>query len=199
MSVIVRARDQAPVDQDDLQFCPLPLRATPQSVALIYPWLAQHAPWLPPSATHRAPPRCWRAGKHQQAISRVLAPVARSVAPGLDLLTPGRCELREGVLWIAVDSAAESAKLRQAVPRLLAELVAHGMQVYEMKTRVQAGNSTYPGQGTAGPSSIGLDYPPVTARGASAVQEAADHMPTSALQSALRRLAATLDRRRERT
>lgn len=134
-----------------------------------------------------------------QAISRVLAPLARSVAPGLDLLKPGCCELREGVLWIAVDSAAEAAKLRQAAPRLLAELVSHGMQVYEMKTRVQAGNTTYPGQGTAGPSSPGLDYPPVTARGAAAVQAAAEHLPASALQSALRRLAATLDRRRERS
>lgn len=133
-----------------------------------------------------------------QAVSRVLAPVARSVAPGLDLHKPGCCELREGVLWIAVDSAAESAKLRQAAPRLLAELVSHGMQVYEMKTRVQAGNSTYPGQGTAGASSLGVDYPPVTARGVAAVQEAADHLPTSALQHALKRLATTLNRRRER-
>ena len=134
-----------------------------------------------------------------QAISRVLAPLARSVAPGLNLLKPGCCELREGVLWIAVDSAAESAKLRQAAPRLLAELVSHGMQVYEMKTRVQAGNTTYPGQGTVGPSSPGLEYPPVTAHSVSAVQEAADHLPASALQSALKRLAATLNRRRERS
>jgi hypothetical protein len=133
-----------------------------------------------------------------QAISRVLAPLARSLAPGLDLLKPGCCELRDSILWIAVDSAAESAKLRQAAPRLLAELISHGMQVYEMKTRVQAGSTSYPGQGTAGASSLGLAYPPVTARGAAAVQEAADHMPASDLQSALKRLATTLDRRRER-
>jgi hypothetical protein len=133
-----------------------------------------------------------------QAVSRVLAPLARSVLPSLDLQKPGCCELREGVLWIAVDSAAESAKLRQAAPRMLSEIISHGMQVYEMKTRVQAGNSTYPGQGTVGASSLGIDYPPVTAQGVAAVRDAADQLPISALQNALQRLAATLNRRCER-
>jgi hypothetical protein len=134
-----------------------------------------------------------------QTISRLLAPLARSVAPGLDFLAPGRCELRDGVLWIAVDSAAESAKLRQATPRLLAALSTHGLQVYEIKTRVQAGGMSYPGQGREEASSTGLPFAAVTDRGVSAVEHAAGELPDSALGRALRRLATTLARRRDGT
>ena len=131
-----------------------------------------------------------------QAASRVLVPLARGLVPGLDLQSAGRCELRDAVLWITVDSAAEATKLRQAAPRMLAALATNGLQVYEMKTRVQAGNSPYPGQGTAGDSSRGLDYPPVSATGVAAVQQTADQLASSALKSALGRLARTLERRR---
>lgn len=133
-----------------------------------------------------------------QAASGILAPIVRGLAPGLDLQTPGRCELRDAVLWITVDSAAEATKLRQAAPRLLAALASHGQPVYEMKTRVQAGKLPYPGQGTAGDSSRGLDYPPVSTTGVAAVQHAADQLPISGLKAALGRLARTLDRRRSR-
>jgi hypothetical protein len=125
-------------------------------------------------------------------IGRLLAPLARTTAPGIDLLVPGRCELRDGVLWIAVESAAEAAKLRQAAPRLLAVLSAHGTRVYEMKTRVQAGDTSYPGQGTGPASSLGQPFAPVTDRGVMAVERAARQLPASALQQALQRLAVTL-------
>ncbi|HQR21343.1 MAG TPA: hypothetical protein PKV98_10765 [Burkholderiaceae bacterium] len=127
----------------------------------------------------------------------MLAPLARSVAPGLDLLVPGRCELRDGVVWIAVESAAESAKLRQATPRMLASLSEHGLQVYEIKTRVQASGTSYPGQGRDEASSRGTPFSEVTNRGVSAVETAALEMPDSALARALRRLATTLARRRD--
>ena len=130
-----------------------------------------------------------------QAVGRVLAPVARSLAPGIDLLAQGRCDLRDGVLWIAVQSAAESAKLRQAAPRMLATLSANGWQVYEMKTRVQAGATSYPGQGTDVPSSSGTAFATVTDRGVAAVESAARELPESPLQRAVERLAETLRRR----
>lgn len=132
-----------------------------------------------------------------QAISRVLAPLARSVAPGLDLLAPGCCELRDGTVWIAVESAAESSKLRQATPRMLAALGSHGLKVYEIKTRVQASGTSYPGQGREVGSSPGLPFSPVTDRGVVAVESAARELPDSALARALRRLAMTLARRRD--
>jgi len=142
-------------------------------------------------------------------IGRLLQPLVRPVAPGIDLLAPGRCELRDGVLWIAVHSAAESAKLRQAAPRLLAALAADGCQVYELRTRVQPVATSYPGEGTDEASSFaqsqgsadeggggrGLPFPPVTRRAADAVAAAAEPMPLSPLRHALQRLARTLRRR----
>jgi hypothetical protein len=132
-----------------------------------------------------------------QTISRVLAPLVRSVAPGLDLLAPGRYELRDGTVWIAVESAAESSKLRQATPRMLAALGSHGLRVYEIKTRVQASGTSYPGQGRELASSPGLPFSPVTDRGVSAVESAARELPDSALARALHRLATTLAQRRD--
>mgnify|MGYP005813197269 CR=1 FL=1 len=142
-------------------------------------------------------------------IGRLLQPLVRNVAPGIDLLAPGRCELRDGVLWIAVQSAAESSKLRQAAPRLLAALAADGCQVYEMRTRVQPVATSYPGEGTDEASSFaqaqgargpgvgagGLPFPPVTRGSADAVAAAAAPMPASPLRQALQRLARTLQRR----
>ncbi len=133
-------------------------------------------------------------------IGRLLQPLLRPVAPGLDLQAPGRCELRDGVLWIAVHSAAESAKLRQAAPRLLAALSADGSAVYELRTRVQPASTSYPVDGTGDPSSYeaaqqGLPFPPITRRSAEAVAAAAAPMADSPLQRALARLARTLKRR----
>lgn len=129
-----------------------------------------------------------------QAVLRILAPLVRSLAPGI-ALGSGHCELRDGVLMITVESAAESAKMRQAAPRFVAALVAHGFPVYEMKTRVQAGATPYPGQGTAVPSSSEMQFPPVSARGIHAVEASASALPDSGLRHALRRLARTLGRR----
>jgi len=133
-------------------------------------------------------------------IGHLLQPLLRPVAPGLDLLAPGRCELRDGVLWIAVHSAAESAKLRQTAPRLLAALAADGCQVYELRTRVQPVATSYPGEGTDETSSFvqsqqGLPFPPISQRAAEAVAAAAAPLPDSPLRRALARLARTLKRR----
>jgi len=133
-------------------------------------------------------------------IGRLLQPLMRPVAPGLDLMVPGRCELRDGVLWIAVQSAAESAKLRQSAPRLLAALAADGCQVYELRTRVQPVATSYPGEGTDEASSSaqsqqGLPFPPISRRAADSVAAAVAPMPESPLRRALERLARTLKRR----
>jgi len=132
-----------------------------------------------------------------RTIGRVLSPVVQTIAPGIVLTVPGRCELRDGIVWIAVESAAESAKLRQATPRLLAALSAHGLEVYEIKTRVQAGGTSYPGQGMAAPSSPGDPFAPVTDQGVGAVKRAARALPDSPLRRALQRLAMTLSRHRD--
>jgi hypothetical protein len=127
-----------------------------------------------------------------QAVARVVAPLARTLAPGLDLADPGRCELRDGVLRVTVGSAAEAAKLRQAEPRFVAALAARGFAVYGMKTRVQAGGSNYPGQGSAPPSSPGVPFTAASADSVDAVRRSADAVHAPALAGALARLADTL-------
>lgn len=185
------ARSRQPtVNQNDLQTCLLPrLR---RNNALMPPTARPIAAGLRELPGPAALLERWETA---QAIGRVLAPVARSVAPGIDLLAPGRCDLRDGVLWIAVQSAAESAKLRQAAPRMLAALSVNGWQVYEMKTRVQAGATSYPGQGTDPPSSPEMGFAAASDRGIAAVELVARQLPESPLQRAIERLAVTLRRR----
>jgi hypothetical protein len=134
-----------------------------------------------------------------QAVARVVAPLARGLAPGLDLADPGRCELRDGVLRVTVGSAAEAAKLRQAEPRFVAALAARGFAVYGMKTRVQAGGSTYPGQGSPTTSSSGEPFTAASAASVAAVQRGAGAVHAPALAGALARLADTLTRHAARS
>jgi len=69
--------------------------------------------------------------------ARIIAPICAEIAPDLDPLRPGTCDLRERVLRIWLRSSAHSTKLRQAIPRLLARLQSHGLEVSEIKVGVQ--------------------------------------------------------------
>jgi hypothetical protein len=135
----------------------------------------------------------WSAAR---AIGELLAPLVQPLGTGFDLRAPGRCDLRDGVLWITAGSAAEAAKLRQTAPRLISALTARGYQVYEMKTRVQAVGSSYPGQGTREGSSSGEPFAAASETGIRAIETATATLPDSALRTALTRLARTLRRRR---
>ena len=125
---------------------------------------------------------------------RLLAPLAESLSTGFDPTLPGRCELREDILRLTVDSPAQAAKLRQAAPRFLAALRSQGIQVYEMRTRVQPVDTCYPGQGTVPPSTPGEGFPPVGPETADAVAAAALSIHNGMLASALERLGLTLKR-----
>lgn len=128
-----------------------------------------------------------------QRASRCIAPVCRSLAAGFDPVAPGRCELRETVLWLTASSTAQSAKLRQATPRMLAALGSEGVQVYEIRVRVQPGMSGYPEQGTgAAPDASWLRTSPGAA---AAVDRFAQTVQEDGLRRALERLAATLLKR----
>jgi len=147
------------------------LRDSPEAASLIARW----------EATQRA--------------AQCIAPVCRSLASGFDPLVPGRCELRDAVLWLNPTSTAQAAKLRQAMPSLLSCLRSEGVQVYEIKFRVQAGVTPYPGQGSGGPSSPAEAWPSAGERAIDAVSELALTIVDSPLKSAASRLASTLRRR----
>jgi hypothetical protein len=147
------------------------LRESPETASLIARW----------EATQRA--------------AQCIAPVCRSLASGFDPLVPGRCELRDAVLWLNPTSTAQSAKLRQAMPTLLLCLRTKGVQVYEIKFRVQAGVMPYPGQGSHVPSSSSDSLPAASVRAIDAVSELALTVGASPLKLAAARLAATLRKR----
>lgn len=69
--------------------------------------------------------------------ARIIAPVCAEIAPDFDPFRPGSCDVRERVLRIWLRSSAQSTKLRQATPRLLAALQRQGLEVSEIKVGVQ--------------------------------------------------------------
>lgn len=146
------------------------LRDSPQAALLLARW----------EATQRA------------ALS--IAPACRAMV-GFDPVRPGACELLGETLWLNLPSPSHSAKLRQATPRLLSNLAASGIRVYEVKTRVQPAVTSYPGDGSALPSSgpsPGIAWPLNNERAVAAVAELAGSIAESPLKRAAERLAATL-------
>lgn len=129
-----------------------------------------------------------------QHAARLIEPLARSLDCGFDPRTPGRCELRDGVLRLNADSSAQSAKLRQAGPSFLNALRIAGIQVYEMRTFIQPVVTPYPGQGTHPPSSSVEPLPAVREATAAGIAASAKGISNVGLAVALKRLARTLGR-----
>ncbi len=67
----------------------------------------------------------------------LIAPLCSEIAPHYAAERAGACELRNKTLRLYVRSAAQSAKLRQAVPRLLSHLQQLGVEVSEIQLVVQ--------------------------------------------------------------
>ena len=133
-----------------------------------------------------------------QRIARSIAPVCRSLASGFDPLLPGRCEVRDNVLLLTASSTAQSAKLRQVTPRLLSTLGGEGIQVYEIRVRVQPGFTGYPEQGSAKPSSADAAWLHPAPSAGETVEKFALTVRESPLKHAVERLAATLRKRAKR-
>jgi hypothetical protein len=133
-----------------------------------------------------------------QRCARCIDPVCRSLASGFDPLLPGRCELRDGALWLTASSTAQAAKLRQATPRLLASLGSEGNQVYEIRIRIEPGIMGYPEQGTIAPSSSDATWLRPRPDAAAMVGQSALTIRPSPLRQAMERLAQTLRKRSAR-
>jgi hypothetical protein len=127
-----------------------------------------------------------------QRAARCIAPLCHSIAAGFDPLSPGRCEVRDGVFRLTVTSASQAAKLRQFVPRLLSQLGSAGNQVYEIRIRLEAGIMGYPEQGTSPAPNDALRWRRPPGSAAEAVRKLALTIENSALKQATERLAKTL-------
>ena len=133
-----------------------------------------------------------------QRAARSIAPVCRSLASGFDPLEPGRCELRDSVLLLTASSSALSAKLRQSIPRLLTTLGGEGIQVYEIRVRVEPGITGYREQGSTPPSSLDAGWLTPGSSAGEAMGKLALTVQDSPLKEAIERLAATLRQRAKR-
>lgn len=137
----------------------------------------------------------WEASRR---AARVIAPVCRSLASGFDPLLPGQAELRDAVLWLTASSTAQAAKLRQATPRVLSALAVEGIQVYEVRVRVQPGATGYPEQGSKPASSSDAAWLQPGPGASEEVDQLARNVRESPLRRAVERLAATLKKRARR-
>jgi hypothetical protein len=133
-----------------------------------------------------------------QRIARRIAPVCRALGSGFDPLIPGRCEWRDAVLWLTASSTAQAAKLRQATPRLLTTLGEEGIQVYEIRVRVEAGITGDPEHGRHAPSSPDAAWLHPGQGAGEEVSKLALTVRESPLKEAVARLAATLKKRARR-
>ena len=148
-----------------------------------------------------------------RSISRGLVSAVAQLSPDFDITDPGVCELREDVLLLNANSAAQAAKLRQGVPGLLRILHQQGAQVTEIRVRVQPARTSYPerandrAQASAtvatgvgapeGPATASAGRPAVV--GADGAQQLARalvrDLPDSPLRRAAQRLQAALGKR----
>lgn len=122
-----------------------------------------------------------------------LAPECARLGMRLDFEAPGRCELRGSKLILRVPSAAQSAKLRQALPRLVEALRGQGIPVEEIALKVQPLGDHEPPAPPVDPARYGPPRAP-SAPGARAVGALALALPMSDLRRALERLEKTLAR-----
>ena len=111
---------------------------------------------------------------------------------------PAQLEERDGVLWLTASSTAQSAKLRQATPRLLSTLGGEAIQVYEIRVRVEPGITGYPEQGSSPPSSVDAAWLRPSSAAADTVSKFALTVRESPLKRAAERLAETLRKRSKR-
>jgi len=125
-----------------------------------------------------------------------IAPACAELAPDFDPLRPGSCDLRLPVLQLWLRSGAQSVKLRQSSPRLLALLQAQGLEVNEIRFSVQPVRVREKPQASTGNSppkpSVSTARLADTRENIKAIQEFASKLaltlPESSLRSAAERL-----------
>jgi hypothetical protein len=81
-----------------------------------------------------------------ERAARILA--AAVSVPGWNPLHPGHCELRDRTLLLRAASSALAAKLRQSFPSMLGALQRQGVEVIEIRVRVQPERMGYPESGS---------------------------------------------------
>ena len=79
-----------------------------------------------------------------QAAAQAIAPILSELLPGFDPFRAGACDVRGRSLRIWLRSNAQSTKLRQASPRLIASLRQRGLDISEIRFGIQPRNRPAP-------------------------------------------------------
>ena len=135
--------------------------------------------------------RCDRADQ----AARLIAAALGEATSLTDAPPPLTCQIREHVLLVYVSSVAQAAKLRQALPRLLATVQERGLNLSEIRVRVQPGPSAETNSGGAVTSAASFRdarSPPSVAGALRMANELADALRPSPLRDAAERLARKL-------
>lgn len=135
-----------------------------------------------------------------QSAARILAAASPPIGGGFDPLRPGVCELRGGLLLLTATSPAQAAKLRQELPRLQKLLKQQGLDLNEIKVRIQPAHLPYreevsgPPQVLAAPNSAqpATDRTDDIAAPLRFADELALTLPDSPLRDAVQQLRAAL-------
>lgn len=135
-----------------------------------------------------------------QSAARILASASPPIGGGFDPLRPGACELRGGLLLLTATSPAQAAKLRQELPRLQKLLEQQGLDLNEIKARIQPAPLTYREEvsaparfvATPDPARPAADRASEIAAPLRFADELALTLPESPLRDAVERLRATL-------
>ncbi len=132
---------------------------------------------------------------HADQAARVITAVLAEATSPKDASSPLFCQIREHVLLVSACSVAQAAKLRQALPRLLAAVQERGLNLSEIRIRVQPGPSAEPNSGGTPPSGAGRDDPsfrPAVGGALLMADELARTLRPSELRQAAERLARML-------
>jgi hypothetical protein len=135
-----------------------------------------------------------------QSVARTLAAASPPIGGGFDPLRPGACELRGGLLLLTAISPAQAAKLRQEFPRMQKLLERQGLELNEIRVRIQPAHLPYPEQVINGAQVRAPDEAPSAlpkrSRDVAAplrfAEELALTLADSPLRDAIERLRATL-------
>lgn len=92
-----------------------------------------------------------------QSVARILAAASPPIGGGFDPLRPGVCELRGGLLVLTAVSPAQAAKLRQEFPRMQKLLERQGLELNEIRVRIQPAHLPYAEQVSSGAHACAAD------------------------------------------
>jgi hypothetical protein len=146
-----------------------------------------------------AGPLLTRLAQHQRigaCIAEALGPLAEDTG----CAGAGAIELRATLVVLRVSTTASAAKLRQTVPKILLHLQRRGMQVTEIRVKVQPAASLQPIDGNDPKQDAALSMqsaaqPRIDPGQARALADAlSNNLPESPLQRAAKRLRDSLSR-----